>query len=269
MIFRKGLAFLIRDFRTQTSYRLAFITSFAGIFVSVAMFFFLSKLMGKGLTPYLAEYSGNYFAYVIIGISLSGFMGTGLGVFSSSISSAQAQGTLEAMLVTPTRLPEIVGFSSIWSFIFTAINMVVYLAFGVIFFGLRFGNANIPAALIVLLLLTVIFSGIGIMSASFVMVLKRGNPLDWIFGSASSILGGTFFPTQVLPAWLQKFSYLFPVFYALRAMRLALIKGASLMTLAPDILVLGAFALVTIPFSILCFKYAVRQAKIDGSLATY
>jgi ABC-2 type transport system permease protein len=93
--------------------------------------------------------------------------------------------------------------------------------------------------------------------------------VSWLFGSVSGIMSGTFFPIQVLPNWLQKFSYVFPLFYGLRAMRLALLKGASISTLAPNILALAAFVIAIIPLSLVCFKYAVRRAKIDGSLATY
>lgn len=269
MTLKKAWAFLVREFRTQTSYRLAFIMNFVGVFLSVAIFFFISKLIGTNISPYLAPYGGDYFAFVLIGIALSGFMGIGLGVFASSISRAQSQGTLEAMLVTPTRLSEIVLLSSVWSFLFTAFNVFVHLFFGVTVFGLRLGEANVAAAVLVLVLIVSIFSGLGIISASFIMVLKRGDPINWLFGSVSSIMGGTFFPIQVLPIWLQKFSYLFPLFYALRAMRLALLKGYSFGALAPDILVLALFMAAIVPLSLWCFKYAVRRAKIDGSLVTY
>lgn len=266
---KKVWAFLVRDFKTQSSYRLAFIMNFAGIFLSVVIFFFISKLVGVGINPYLKSYGGNYFAFALIGIALSGFMGTGMGVFSSSISSAQSQGTLEAMLVTPTKLSEIVLMSSVWSFIFTSFNVVVYLVFGSLVFGLDLGHANVLPALVILFLIVNVFSSLGIMSASFIMVLKRGDPISWIFGSTSNILGGTFFPIAVLPAWLQKFSFLFPIYYALKAMRLALLKGYGFSALAPEILTLLGFVIVFVPISMWSFKYAVRRAKIDGSLATY
>ena len=89
-VLRKAWAFLVRDLRTQMSYRLAFIMNVAGIFFSVAIFFFISKLLGSSINPYLAQYGGNYFAFVIIGLAVSGFMGTSMGVFASSISTAQA-----------------------------------------------------------------------------------------------------------------------------------------------------------------------------------
>jgi ABC-2 type transport system permease protein len=268
-ILRKSWAFLVRDFRSQTSYRLAFIMNIAGIFFSIAIFFFISRLLGRAVNPFLAQYGGNYFAFVLVGLAVSGFMGTSLGVFSSTISSAQAQGTLEVMLVTPTKLPEIICMSSIWSFLFTSLNILIYLVIGVMVFGLKLAGANVAAALVVLFLIVTIFSGLGIISASFIMVLKRGDPISWLFGSVSAIMSGTFFPVQVLPGWLQKYSIFFPLFYGLRAMRLALLKAASLSVLAPDILALAVFVAVIIPLSFLAFRYAVGRAKIDGSLATY
>jgi len=265
----KALSFLIRDFRMNVSYRLSFFMSFAKIFVSVAVFFFISRLFGKAVNPYLAEYSGDYFSYVLIGIAFSGFVTTGMSAFSSSISSAQSQGTLEAMLVTPTKLSSIILFSSLWNYLFNSFNVLVYLVFGWVFFGLSLSRVNIPSALVIILLATLSFSGMGVISASFIMVFKRGNPIDWLYGMASSLLGGMFFPAKVLPVWLQPFAYLVPIFYALRAMRLAVLKGYSIMALSTEIAALVVFAAIILPLSFWSFKYAVREAKTDGSLVTY
>lgn len=269
MIFHKAIAFLKRDFKMQLSYRLAFLMQFFGIFFSVTIFFFLSKVFGKSVSSHLASYGGDYFAFVLIGIAFSGFLGTGLGTFSSSISSAQGQGTLEAMLVTPTKLATIILCSSLWSFALTAFNVLIYLLFGAIVFGLDLSKANAPAALLILVLTILIFSSIGIISASFIMVFKRGDPINWLFGSFSSLLGGTFFPVTVLPTWLQKGSYFIPLFYALRSMRHAVLQGYTFGQLSGDIMMLCVFSLLILPASLLCFKRAVRQAKIDGSLVTY
>ena len=253
----------------NVSYRLSFFLTFAGMFVSIATFFFISKLFAGAISPYLAEYGGDYFSFVLIGIAFSGFVSTGMSAFSASISSAQAQGTLEAMLVTPTGLAPIIFFSSLWNYLFNSLNVIVYLLFGWIFFGLSLSQANIPLALVILFLATLSFSGIGVISASFIMVFKRGNPIDWLYGVASGLLGGMFFPTKVLPAWLQPLAYFLPIFHALRAMRLAVLKGYPLTALGGEIAALTFFAALILPLSVWAFKYAVREAKIDGSLVTY
>lgn len=269
MWFRKLLAFVIRDFQTEKSYRLSFIMRFAGIFFSLATFFFISKLFGKNVNVYLQSYGGDYFSFVLIGIAFSGFLAVGLNSFSGSINSAQSQGTLEAMLVAPTRLGAIILYSSLWSFLFTSINVIVYLFLGSLIFGADLSKANLPAALLILVLTIFVFSGIGIISASFIMVLKRGDPINWIFSSLSTLIGGTFFPITVMPFWAQKLAYFFPVFYALRAMRQALLLGYSFSDLSFDLIALTVMALIFLPVSIFTFNYAVRQAKIDGTLGTY
>jgi len=269
MILKKALAFLKRDYKMQVSYRLSFLLQFLGIFFSVATFFFVSKLLGKAVNPYLTSYGGDYFSYVLIGIAFSGFLGTGLGTFSSTISSAQSHGTLETMLVTPTSLSAIITFSALWNFLFTSFNVLIYLAFGAFFFGMDLSKANLPAAFLILFLTILMFSSIGIISASFIMVFKRGDPINWLFGSFSSLLGGTYFPITVLPAWLQKASYFIPLFYALRAMRHAVLQGYTFLMLGKDIIILCIFAICILPISLFCFRFAVKRAKIEGSLVTY
>lgn len=269
MLAEKPLAFVRRDFALERSYRAAFIMRVFGMFLGVAAFFFVSRLVGDAANPYLKDYDGDYFGFVLVGIAFVSFQGVGLGAFSSAISGAASHGTLEAMLVTPTKLTTIILSSSIWNFIWTTISVCLYLLIGAVFFGADLGNANLASAFVVLLLTSVVFSGIGILSASAIMVLKRGDPISWAFGSTSAFLGGTYFPTTVFPAWLQGIARAFPIFYGLRAMREAVLNGATLAELAPDLLALAAFAAVIMPLSIVAFRTAVRVAKTDGTLGAY
>jgi ABC-2 type transport system permease protein len=68
---------------------------------------------------------------------------------------------------------------------------------------------------------------------------------------------------------MQSIAKLIPVTYALRAMRLALLQGASFSELQGDILALGFFCVLLLPLSLIIFGFAVRLAKIDGSLTHY
>ena len=101
------------------------------------------------------------------------------------------------------------------------------------------------------------------------MVLKRGDPITWVFTGISALLGGLYFPISVLPDWLRTFSYFLPVTYSLEGMRLAILKGYSLGELLPNILALVLFSIVMFPFSIIVFNIAVKIAKRDGSLTHY
>lgn len=264
-----ALAFIRRDLTILTSYRLAMLMRVGGMILGVASFYFVGQLIGPSASSQLAEYGGDYFAFALVGVAFVGFQAVGLGSFASTLSTSQAQGTLETMLVTPTSLSSIVLSSAAWDFLFTAINVLLYLAVGGLIFGVDLTQANVVSALVVLTLTVLVFSGIGVISASVVMVLKRGDPVAWLFGSVSSLLGGTLFPTTLLPDWLERLAHLLPVYYGLHAMRMAVLQGASLVDIRADVIALSIFAVTVLPISLLAFRAAVRLAKTDGTLGTY
>lgn len=266
---RKPLAFVCKDFINESSYKLAFVTQVAGIFFTTVVWFFLSNLFGNSVSPYLKKYGGDYFSFVLIGISFTNYLEVSLRSFSSSIRSAQTLGTLEAMLVTQTNVQMIIFSSSLYSFIMTSFRVFVYLLCGTIFFGLPMGNANYFGAFLILTITIACFSSLGIISASFIMVFKKGNPLNWIFVNLSYLLGGVLYPISVLPGWLEKISYLLPITYSLEGMRMALIKGYTIHDLLPNIIPLLGFTVVLLPLGMSIFKLSVKRAKMDGSLIQY
>lgn len=262
-------AFLKRDLSQQLSYRLAFALQFAGIFFSIAVFYFVSKLVGAAIAPQLEAYGGDYFSFVLIGMAFNGYMGLSLSNFASSIRQGQMMGTLEIMLLSPTRLSAILFSSSLWPYMMTTFHVLIYFIFGVFVFGANVSQANFLSAVIVLLLSITSFSSIGILSAAFVIFLKKGDPVSFIFGSVSSLLAGVYYPISVLPGWLLPLSKILPLTYALDAMRLAMLKGYSLFELRLDILVLLGFSLIFTPLSFVIFRMALRRAKKEGSLIQY
>ena len=265
----KSIAFVWRDFINELSYKFSFFMQLVGVLVTTVTFFFLSKLLGDAGISYLKPYGGNYFSFVLIGVAFFSYLRVSVDGISKSIREGQMLGTLEALLVTQTGIPTIIISSSLYSFIFASFRVAVYLLLGVFVFDINMGNANLIGALLILFLTIVSFSSFGIISASFVMVLKKGDPVSSIFTSVSGILGGLYYPVSILPGWLQKLSYLLPVTYSLEGMRLALLKGCSLSALMPNIVALMVFSIIMLPLSIFIFGYAVRRAKIDGTLTQY
>ncbi len=262
-------AFLVRDFFTETSYRLSFLVSIGGIFFSAFIFFFLSELVGDSAQDALAAYGGDYFAFVLIGVAFGSYFGVGLTGFARALRQAQTTGTLEAMLMTPTPVSLIIVGSAVWSYLFTTFRVLVYLSIGTLLLGVSLGGANYAAAIVTLLLSILSFASIGIITAGVIMVIKRGDPITGLLGNLANLIGGVFYPIEILPGWLQAIAKLLPITYALRAMRLSLIGGASWAELAPDLLALVIFCLLLFPLSLIIFRFAVNRARADGSLTHY
>lgn len=261
-------AFLSRDFRTEVSYRLSFLISIASIVFTAVTYYFVAALLGDSVRPMLEPYGGDYFAFALIGVAFASYFTLGLSGFARGLREAQLTGTLEAMLMTPAPLTSIILGSAAWSYAFTTFRVVIYLALGVLM-GMQLAHANYLAALVVLLLAIVSFASLGILAASVIMVTKRGDPITGLFSGFATLVGGVFYPVEVMPDWLQTIAGLLPITYALRAMRLALLQGASWRALGPDLMALALFAALLFPLSLLGFRYAVQRARKEGSLAQY
>jgi len=264
-----ALAFLKRDFSQELSYRLSFVMQLGGIFFNIAIFYFMARLFGTAVAPQLQAYGGDYFSFVLIGLAFTGFLGLSLSSFAQSIREGQMMGTLEIMLLSPTRLSAILISSSLWAYLMTTVRVVIYLLVGAFIFGASLGQANIPAAILILLLSIASFSGIGIMSAAVVLLVKKGDPVAWVLGSASSLLAGVYYPVSVLPGWLEPLSRVLPLTYGLDAMRLAMLQGHSISDLRSDIFALLGFTIILTPLAFLVFRKALKRAKKEGSLIQY
>jgi ABC-2 type transport system permease protein len=262
-------AFIKRDFSQAISYRFSFMLQIGGVFFSVAIFYFLSELFGGSIAPQLEAYGGNYFSFVLIGLAFTGFLGLSLSSFAASIREGQVMGTLEIMLLSPTRLSAILISSSLWGYLLTILRVALYLIVGAFIFGADLGKANVGGALLIMILSIASFTGFGVLSAAVVLIVKKGDPVAIIFNGASSLLAGVFYPVAVLPDWLEPFSKVLPLTYALDSMRLAMLQGQSIYELRDDIFILLGFTLVLTPISFLVFRRALKKAKMEGSLIQY
>ena len=261
-------AFLRRDLREAATYKLSFVHSFVGIFLSTATFFFVAKLIPPG-APSLGPFGGVYFSFAVVGIAFASLLGIFQEGLAAVIRGAQVAGTLEALLVTQTSVPVVLLGSSLYSLLFQSFRTGLHLALAVAVFGMKLGRVNVPGALAVFALTALCFLSLGMLSASFTLVYKAGNPLGWFLGGLSGLLGGMLFPVSVLPPWVRWASSLLPVTYSLDGMRRSLLASAGFSDILPDIGALLAFNALLLPLGAVTFRAAVRKAKKDGTLTHY
>lgn len=270
MLYRKIAGFFVRDLLWDLSYPLTFFWRGSSIFFNLVTFYFLGHLVAGPTAGYLAAYGpGGYFPFVLMGLALASFQGVALTSISTAIQYGMYTGTLEAMLVTPTSLSTIIFASVLYQFVSALFSLLFYIAFGVLLFGVSLGKANLLSAAVMLGLTILAHLPIGILSAGFLLVFKKGNPLTTLVGSLSSLLGGVFFPLAVLPGWLRSVSFFLPFTHALEGLRQAVLNGRTLPELSTQVAVLGAFIVILLPLSLAVFSYTVRQAKRLGTLSQF
>jgi ABC-2 type transport system permease protein len=259
----KAWAFLKLGLLTDVSYKLSFAFQAVDLMLGIAAFYFLAQLLGEKTPQGYAS-----FPFLLIGMAVNGYMTTSLVCFAQGIRGDQLTGTLKAILVTRTSPLALILLSSLYPFVRAAIDAGLYLLGGSLF-GLSLRQVNWPAALLFFLVSVLAFSGLGILSATFTLVFKRGDPLLWLFGSLSWLLGGVFYPLEVLPPLLQQTAQLLPITHALEVMRAALLSGAPVAELLPQIGVLALFGFIGLPISLIGFSLGVRRARVTGTLSHY
>jgi ABC-2 type transport system permease protein len=263
---RKILAFFRRDVAVARSYRIVFALEILEAFFGVATFFYLSRFVSNQQLSLVLPAGSDYFAFALVGFAFFDYLTVSLSAFDSTITEAQQNGTLEAMLVTETPLTMILIASAAYPFVLLALRTVIYLAWGALFFHFPVREANWLGAVIILVTSILAFAGLGIISTSYLLLFKRGNPARWLIVGASSLLGGIMYPVSVLPGPLQWVARLIPVTYSLEGMRQALLSGATLAQLWPSVQALILFAVILLPLSGTIFAWALRRTKITGTL---
>jgi ABC-2 type transport system permease protein len=262
---RVAWAFLVRDVTLATSYRFDFLIQLGQVVFPLLVLYLPAKLIGD--FPSTREYGG-FLPFSVIGVGMMNFFMGSYGSFAGSIRSEQGAGTLESVLMTPVSIPLLVVSSSAWAFVWSTFSALLFIGGGALLYGIAL-HGSLPLALLFVTLTTLVFASMGVLSASFVMVFKRGDPIGPLVSVMFFLLGGVIYPVKVLPGWLEAISGLLPITHAVRALRAILLQGQDFAAVSGDLLVLLIYAFALVPLSLFTFSMAVRRAIRDGTLLQF
>jgi ABC-2 type transport system permease protein len=258
--------FFWRDLSIARTYRTVFVLEAIEALFGAAMFYYVARFVDTPALQNALPQGGSYFAFSLVGFVFLDYLNAAMDTFDRGLEEARDTGTLEHLLITQTSLPVFVAGSAIYPFVATTLRIVIYVAWAAALFGFPLHAANWLAVSAVLLVTLLAFSGLWILSASYLLLFKRGNPAKWFFLGVSSVAGGMLFPVSILPDWLQVVARLNPVTYALDAMRASLLGGAHVAALWRPLGILLIFAAVLLPLSMSVFAWSLRRTKITGTL---
>ena len=262
-------AFIRRELSALGGYRAAFVIRLLGLATAVGSMVFLSRFVSAAVNPHLAEYSGNYLGFMVLGLLAAEFQQVGVSGLAQRIRTAQMMGTLEAEIATPAPPWMVLGAPPVYEFGAAALRSAAYLAAAAILLGLDLERANWLSLAVAVPLVIAAFSGLGLLAAGTTMLVRRLNPVATVIGSLSFFLSGVLYPMSVLPGWLRAVGQLLPLTHALAALRGALLVGSGPRALAHSFVALALFAGVLAPVGVGVFAFALRRARVDGSLSHY
>lgn len=274
--------FVKRDLSLQTRFKASYVTGLMGTAQQLVIYAMIARF-GTSL-PALRNITGGYVDFVLTGLALNILLTTALtGPYLGLIESFWSN-RIEILLASPLRLPGFVTGLSVGKFVDAAVQLVLIVVGGWLFFGFVWpsgGNALVFLAVLVPALGAVI--GLGLAAAGMVYLLDaRGgqDPVQFAVLTISSLVAGVYFPIQVLPAAVQWLCYLVPQTYALDGMRRALFGADALpplplvahLPMAPlvvDVITLVGYAALALPLGWLVFRNGMERARTDGRLSRW
>jgi ABC-2 type transport system permease protein len=265
---RKSLALIRANWLTTLSYRLETFFTVIGLFVAVVPLYFVSRALQPMMSGVIQEQAPEYFGFLIIGGLTLSFVRTAVNAMHTTLGGEISTGSFEALLGTPTGIVALLVGMVGQAFGMITIRVLFAFIFALAF-GLHVVWSAAPAALLALILIVLAYLPFGIMAASLVLAFRATGPFPTGLIGISTLLGGVYYPTEVVPSWIQQVSAVVPLTYGLRALRRSFLDGAPLAASATDLTLLAVAAAVLMAISLAMFVWALGYAKRTGTLAQY
>ena len=239
------------------------------IVLVVPILYLMSSVFAGASSDLLKPYDGNYFAFLLIGVAFQDYLTFSQSSFNTAVREHQLMGTLEIVMMAPLPVAVVLLCSSAWGYLYTSVRFATWVLVGLAF-GFSLARADPWSSLLVMVLAIASFSAMGILTASVVVLIKRGaESITQVMTAATVALSGVLYPVDVLPRWLALAAEFLPFTHALRGLRLALLRGASISELRAELLALAGFAVVLFPVGLASFALAVRRSRRTGTLGQY
>ena len=194
--------------------------------------------------------SSIYIVPGVIGLLLTLTM---LMITAMALVRERERGTLEQLIVTPISKPGLMVGKVLPFALVGYVQVTVILLLGRFVF-----DVPIRGSLVLLYLITLPFMIASLSLGLFVSTVVRSQvqamQLSFVFVLPTVLLSGFMFPREAMPAFAQWLGAAFPITYFLRVLRGILLKGVGIDGLWKDTLVLAAFAIVLLGFSVRRFQ---------------
>src|SRR5256714_15691880 len=204
---------------------------------------------------------------LLVGAVIWAYLGIIFEILTETVAWERWEGTIEYTFMAPLSRPVHLIGMGLFAIGYGVIR--ASLLFGVVaaFFGLHLHDANYAAALVVLMVASISFIGIGMMTAVLPLISpEKGTQLGFVAQGLLLVVSGVYYPVSVLPEWMQWIAKISPATYALRGCRAAILKGAGLTALWADIWPLFVIGLVSVPLGLWVFHRGEQYAKQHGKL---
>jgi ABC-2 type transport system permease protein len=210
---------------------------------------------------------GRVTTILLVGAVVWAYLGIIFEILTETVAWERWEGTIEYTFMAPLSRPIHLFGMGLFAIVYGIIRAILLFGVVALFFDINVGDANFFAALVVLLIASIPFIGIGMMTAVLPLISpEKGTQLGFIAQGILLVVSGVYYPVSVLPEWMQWLATISPATYALDGMRDAILEGDGITMMWDEIWPLIVIGFVSVPLGLEVFRRGERYAKQHGKL---
>jgi ABC-type multidrug transport system permease subunit len=266
---KRLLSIMKRDLLTALTYKLAFASAYIGLAMQLFLFIYFIKMFEAGVLPVLAAYGGDPIAYVMVGAAGWAYLWTCVNAASTAVKTEMARGTFEYIFLTPVSPYTLIISYTIRSILMSSILIVFYLVIGFGIFHVQL-QGNYILAFLIMGISILTMAGLGMAIAGLKIYYKELGTFILILQTVAMFFSNVYFDISVLPSFLRPVAYIFPTYYSITSLKIALLSGGNLPSFVTSYLfILLAVCAGSLILGKFIFRRSFNKARKDGALAYY
>jgi len=204
---------------------------------------------------------------LLIGAVIWAYLSAVFEILTETVAWERWEGTIEYTFMAPLARPTHLFGMGIFAVLYGLFRTMLLFGLVALFFDLNFPGANFTGAFLVLLVASISFIGIGMMTAVLPLISpEKGTQLGFIAQGMLLVVSGVYYSVDILPGWMQALSIVSPATYALEGIRAAILEGAGVSDLWGDLWPLLVIGAASIPLGLYVFHRGEVYAKRHGKL---
>jgi ABC-2 type transport system permease protein len=191
-----------------------------GVYITIFAYLSYHFIFQGQLNTQFVSYTGtsDYLSYVIMGGVFNSFAVSLLMIVSRMLITEMREGTLEALLLTPSsRLGYFFG-AAVQGLMRSGIEWLAIICVG-LFFGLNLIAAHLALLVPIMIVLCFALFAQALVLGGFMLVFRDTYITQNTLFVIMTLVSGVSFPPQFLPDWVQGLSLIMPLYYGLDLMR--------------------------------------------------
>ena len=163
-------------------------------------------------------------------------------------------GTLRRLFVMPVSKAQLLLGTIGGQFLTSLAQMALLIGFGIAVMGLNWGN-DLAGLAVMMIATGLCGAAMGTMLGAFVKSARQANGLSIMLGMVMALLGGCWYPQEIIPEGVRTILQIVPTTWAMRGLTDLAARGLGLPAILPSAAILVAFAAVFFVVGIARFRY--------------